>query len=113
MSPSFYHVLHVFSLATLLGYTFYAFAAGTETRKRVMMVTGISGLLMLVAGFGLISKMGYSFSSGWIWVKVVCWFLLMGIPGMAYRKREKANVLGIMALVLVLLALIMVYFKPF
>lgn len=114
MSPQFYHVIHVFSLAALVGYSFYAFAApAPETKKRVMMFTGIASLLMLVAGFGLISKMGYSWSAGWIWVKVVCWLGLAALPGMAYRRREKAGMFIVIALVLVLTAIAMVYYKPF
>ena len=114
MSPSTYHVIHVFSLVALVGYSFYAFAAPTtETKKRVMMVTGIASLGMLIAGFGLIHRMGYSMSSGWIWVKVGCWLLLSGLPGMAYRRKEKAGVFIVIALVLVLIALSMVYYKPF
>lgn len=114
MSPSFYHVIHVFSLAALVGYSFYAFAApAPETKKRVMIMTGIAGLLMLVAGFGLIKTMGYSMHSGWIWVKVACWLGLMALPGMAYRKREKAGLFIVIALVLVLIAVFMVYYKPF
>ncbi|PTY07229.1 hypothetical protein DB347_07940 [Opitutaceae bacterium EW11] len=114
MSPSFYHVIHVFSMAALVGYSFYAFALpAPETKKRVMMVTGIASLAMLIAGFGLISKMGYSFSAGWIWVKVACWIGLSMLPGMAYRRRERAGLFIVIALVLVLIAIAMVYFKPF
>lgn len=114
MSPSFYHVLHVFSLAALIGYSFYAFAAPVpETKKRVMMVTGLAGLLQLIAGVGLMHKMGYSWSAGWVWVKLGCWLLLCGLPGMAYRRREKAGTFVVISLVLVLIALVMVYFKPF
>ncbi len=114
MSPSFYHVVHVFGLAALIGYSFYAFALpAPETKKRVMIVTGVAALLMIVAGFGLIHKLGYSMSAGWIWVKIFCLIGLAALPGMAYRKREKAGLFIVIALVLVLIALAMVYYKPF
>ncbi len=114
MSPSFYHVIHVFSLAALVGYSFYAFAApAAETKKRVMMVTGIATLAMIIAGAGLMAKMGYSWGSGWVWVKIVCLIGLSSLPGMAYRRREKAGTFIIVALVLILTAVGMVYYKPF
>ena len=92
MSPSFYHVIHVFSLSALVGYSFYAFAApAPETKKRVMIVTGIAALGMLIAGAGLMAKMGYSWASGWVWVKIACFLGLAALPGMAYRRREKAG----------------------
>lgn len=110
----FYHVVHVFAMVALIGYSFYAFAAPVpETKKRVMMVTGIASLVQLIAGFGLIHTMGYSMSQGWIWVKFACWLGLSALPGIAYRKREKAGLFIVIALVLVLVALAMVYYKPF
>jgi hypothetical protein len=114
MNPSFYHVIHVFSVIALVGYAFYAFAApAPETKKRVMMVTGIASLAMLVAGVGLMHKMGYSWHNGWVWVKIACWLGLSALPGMAYRRRERAGMFIVIALVLVLIALSMVYYKPF
>ena len=35
MSPIVYYILHVGSLFVLAGYTFYAFGAAPETKKRV------------------------------------------------------------------------------
>mgnify|MGYP003344132975 CR=1 FL=1 len=47
MSPTFYHVLHLISVLVLTGYTFYAFAAPAESRKKVMIITGVASLLVL------------------------------------------------------------------
>jgi len=54
MSPLFYQIVHLTSLIILLGYTFYAFAAPAETRKRVMILTGIMSLLVVITGVGLL-----------------------------------------------------------
>lgn len=114
MNPSLLHVVHVFGLAALVGYSFYAFAGPpAETKKRVMMFTGIASLLMLIAGGAMVTAMGYSWKAGWIWVKLVCWLVLSGLPGMAYRRPEKTGLFITIALVLVLIALYMVYYKPF
>jgi len=114
MSPQFYHVIHVFSLVALVGYSFYAFALpAPETKKRVMMFTGIAALLMIMAGAGLMAKMGYSWKSGWVWIKVACLLGLSALPGMAYRRREKAGTFIVIALILALTAIAMVYYKPF
>ena len=112
MSPTFYHILHVSSLLALLGYTFYAFAAPAETRKRVLMITGVTSLLMLVSGFGLLSKLHLGFP-GWVIVKLVCWLGLSALAGMAYKRRAQAGVFMIVALVLAITAVVMVYLKPF
>lgn len=111
MSPIFYHVLHVFSLLVLTGYTFYAFAAPAETRKKVLMITGIASLLALVSGFGLMSKLYSNQLAGWMIVKLVCWLGLSALTGMGYRKRDKAPVFLAVALALVFVAVLSVYTK--
>jgi len=112
MSPTFYYILHLSSVLVLTGYTFYAFAAAPETRKRVMMITGIASLVALVAGFGLRSKLGYGFP-GWLIVKLVCWLGLSALAGFGYRRRGSVGVLSVIAIALVIIAVVMVYAKPF
>jgi hypothetical protein len=112
MNVLVYYILHVISVLVLTGYTFYAFAAGPETRKRVMMITGIASLLALIAGFGLQAKLNYGFP-GWLIVKLVCWFGLSGLAGVGYRRRGAAGTLALVAVVLAAVAVVMVYTKPF
>ena len=110
MSPIFYYILHLVSLFVLAGYTFYAFAAPPETRKRVMMITGIASILALVAGFGLQAKLGHKLTEGWLIVKMVCWFFLSGLAGIGYRRRGATGALAVIAVALILTALVMVYY---
>jgi hypothetical protein len=112
MSPNFYYILHVISVMVLLAYTFYAFAAPAESRKRVMMVTGIASLLALIGGFGLQAKLNYGFP-GWLIVKLVCWLGLSALAGFGYRRRGAAGTLALVAVILVVVAVVMVYLKPF
>ena len=112
MSPTFYHILHVASVLVLTGYTFYAFAAAPETRKRVLMISGIASILALVGGFGLQAKLGYGFP-GWLIVKLVCWLGLSALAGMGYRRRGAVGALAAVAVLLALIAVVMVYTKPF
>jgi len=112
MNVLVYYILHVISVLVLTGYTFYAFAAGPETRKRVMMITGIASLLALIAGFGLQAKLNYGFP-GWLIVKLVCWFGLSALAGFGYRRRGAAGTLALVAVLLTAIAVVMVYTKPF
>ncbi len=111
MHPTFYHVLHVFSLLVLTGYTFYAFSAPAETRKKVLMITGIASVLALVSGFGLMSKLYSNQLAGWMIVKLVCWLGLSALTGMGYRMRAKAPVFMAVAIALVFVAVLSVYTK--
>ncbi|MSU51722.1 MAG: DUF1516 family protein [Opitutus sp.] len=112
MSPTFYHILHVSSLIVLLGYTFYAFAAAAETRKKVLMITGVMSLLMLVSGIGLLHKLQLGFP-GWAIVKLVCWLGLSAVAGIAYKRRAQADAIMLITLALAIVAVTMVYLKPF
>ena len=112
MSPTVYHILHLVSLFVLFGYTFYAFAAPAETRKRVLMITGIASVLVLVSGFGLISKLYGNKFELWMIIKMVAWLGLSALTGFGYRRRGAAGTLAIVAIVLAVLAVSMVYLKP-
>jgi uncharacterized membrane protein SirB2 len=114
MNPQFYSILHVFSVIVLTAHTFMAFAnPAPENRKRTMMITGIASLLILISGFGMISKIYANHFAGWMFVKLFCWLVLSALAGMAYRKVHLRGVLSVVALSAILLALLMVYLKPF
>ncbi len=113
MSLSFYHVLHVFSLLVLTGFTFHAFAAPAEARKKVLIITGVASLLMFISGFGLITKLigtGQGLWPAWVWVKLVAWLGVSAMAGIAFRRRSAATTLMLVLLVLLFVALYAVYF---
>jgi ABC-type transport system involved in cytochrome c biogenesis permease subunit len=107
-----YHVLHLSSIIVLLAYTFYAFAAPAETRRRVLMVTGVAALLVIVTGVGMLHRLGLGFP-GWAIVKLVCLLGLASITGIAYKRRAQADLFMLVALVLAITAVAMVYMRPF
>ena len=115
MSITFYHILHVISLFVLFGYTFYAFAAPAETRKKVLMITGIASLLVFISGFGLITKLlgvGQGVWPLWAFIKLAAWLGLSALAGFGYRRRGAAGVLAIVAVILAVVAIVTVYVKP-
>lgn len=105
------HVLHVASVVTLLAFTFYGFAAAPETKKRVMMITGIATLLAALTGVRMWQGM-YAWHGGWVYVKIVCWLALAALAGIGYRKRESAGAFMTILLAIAVVALVMVYWKP-
>jgi hypothetical protein len=107
------HVVHVASVVVLIAYTFFAFSGSPETRKRVLAITGVASLLALLTGIRMWQG-AFSFTmAGWVFVKLGCWLVLSGLTGMAYKKRDQANTLMVVALLLAVIALVMVYYKPF
>src|SRR5476651_449392 len=107
------HVLHLSGVLALVAYTFYAFAGPPESRKRVLMITGISTLVVLLTGVRMWQSLLSFHLFGWIVVKLVCWLGLSAITGIAYRKRALAGPLMVVTLVLAIIAVTMAFVKPF
>jgi len=110
----YYQLLHIFSLLVLTAHTFMAFGnPDPANRKRTLMVTGIAALLMFVSGFGMLTIQKIPFATGWVLVKFVCWLGLASLDGIVYRKAHLRGVLSLAALLLLLVAVVMVYLRPF
>jgi len=110
----YYQLLHIFSLLVLTAQTFLAFGnPDPANRKRTMMITGLAALLMLVAGFAMLTLNKIPFATGWVIVKFVCWLGLSALAGIVYRRPHLRGMLSVIALVLLLTAVFMVYFRPF
>jgi hypothetical protein len=106
------HVVHVAAVVVLIAYTFLGFAGAPETRKRVLIMTGIASLLVLLTGIRMWQGMFGFGMAAWLIVKVVCWLGLSALTGVAYRKPDKVNALTVIVLALAVVALVMVYYRP-
>ncbi|MGB0409619.1 MAG: hypothetical protein ACPG3X_04995 [Opitutales bacterium] len=119
MPPYIYHILHLTGIIMLfLGYGALLGRSmlGSDDaglKKLASITSGIGLLFMFIAGFALISKMGYSFTTPWILVKLVIWFALGGLIAVINRKPACAKSLWWMLIGLGLLAAVMVYARPF
>ena len=113
MSPLTYYFIHILGVLVLTAFTFQAFAAPKpESRRTTMLVTGIASLVVLVAGFGLLAKLGSGFP-GWVILKLIAWLGMSALAGFAYRKPGSCKGLTLIALVLLVIAVYAAYFKPF
>lgn len=106
------HIFHVVGVIVMIAYTFFAFAGPADTRKRVLAITGIASLLVLLTGIRMWQGMFGFAAMTWIFIKIACWLGLSALTGLAYRKRDQANALMVIALVLLIVAVTVVYVKP-
>ena len=84
-----------------------------SVRKLGSITSGIGLVLILVAGFGLISKLGYSFTAPWLIVKMLIWLLLGGLIVLINRKPQLAVLLWWLLIALGAVASAMVYIVRF
>lgn len=117
MTWQHYAILHVAGILFLTGAIFAVFGGASDARRKfIMMAAGILSLVALVGGFGLASKklampnpMDWPV---WLWVKVLCWFWLSAIAGIAFRRREQTPRWIAMTALVLLVALVMAFLKP-
>ncbi len=120
MSYDFYKVLHFFGLFmvfTALGGQIVAALYGVNAkeqpgRKWIAIYHGLGLLIMLVAGFGLVAKLGVGFP-GWVVAKLLIWLALGGIGAVAARKKHLASMIWIFVILLGLAAAYLAHYKPF
>lgn len=114
-----YQILHIIGiLMVFMGYGALLARAlsgsdNASVKKLGSITSGIGLVLILVAGFGLISKLGYSFTAPWLLIKLVIWFVLGGLIALINRKAELASKLWWLLLILGAVAAVMVYYVKF
>jgi len=109
----FLHIIHVVSILLLTGFTFLAFTAPPESRKRILMIAGIATAAVFLTGFRMWQGLYGLAPLGWIIVKLVCWLGFSAVAGLAYRRRDLAPLLMLAGVGLLAVAVAMVYAKPF
>ena len=93
MSYEFYKVLHVFAallLFSALGSLAVArIGQGEGMRRLAGIAHGIALVILFVAGFGLLARLGmFGEIPGWAWSKIGVW-LLLGLASLLLRRRPE------------------------
>lgn len=97
MSPVFYHILHVVGM--IFVFTGFGALLSTETARSAMKWHGIGLVISLITGFGLVAKLGLSYSSPGLLVKMALWLVLGFLPVLARRKVLPAPVVVVLAII--------------
>jgi hypothetical protein len=100
MSYAFYKVLHLAAVlgifASLGAICYHAMNGGQRTgavgRGIVAALHGGGLLVALVAGFGLLARLGLIGSwPGWVWGKIVIWLVVGALVAVPYRRPALAR----------------------
>lgn len=86
-----YKIIHILTIVVF--FSLSAVSLMGEASKTVKWLTGISGFLIMVAGMGLLARIGVGHGESfplWIWGKFIIWGVLMaGIPIIAKRANTQ------------------------
>jgi hypothetical protein len=118
-----YKILHIAGMAGVLMALGAACAAAinglgkekNKARSLIAMTHGISLLLIFIAGFGLLAKLGMGSPATWgLWVyaKLAIWLVMGGAIALLYKKPEFSKPVWIALPILVLIAGYLALYKP-
>ena len=120
MDTRYLQIAHVLTVIFFISATFVAYAAPVaERRKRMSMFSGILALLVLVTGFGLLDMAGHASAENalryplWSFVKMAVWLVVAVLGVAVFRQPDRARLFGWLTGLLALLAVVMVYLRPF
>ena len=118
MSYEFYKILHLIGLVLLftsLGAlaVISMTASPAERRKPFMALHGTSTVIMLVACFGLLAKLGLARDiQMWVWAKIAIWLILGAAPVLLRRKPNLAFPVLLATIALGVVASYLAIMKP-
>ena len=122
LSSATYQLLHILGIMLVFmalgALTLHAMNGGTRDSNRaralVAITHGFGLLLMLVAGFGMLARLGSMGAGlpGLVWVKVVIWLLLAASIVVPYRKPEWSKAMWFALPILGLIAAYSVLYRP-
>jgi len=118
-----YKLIHIFGgflmIASLGAICGLAIAADGETagtawtraRKLAGIGHGVALLLILVAGFGVLARLGLGGIPVFVWIKIVIWLLLGATPALVRRQPQMATAILFAVPVVSAIAAAMAIFK--
>jgi uncharacterized membrane protein SirB2 len=113
-----YKVLHLIGVMLLLlslgAYSMLSMNKSESGKKLAAITHGISVLIILVAGFGLLARLGFFGAGGWplwVWVKLIIWLILAVIIALIKRVPSLIPVLWFLIPALAGLAAYMAVYK--
>ncbi|MGK0290426.1 MAG: hypothetical protein ACI86H_001885 [bacterium] len=114
MSIEIYRVLHLSGILVLfLSLGGILISDSAILRKKLLIGHGAGLAMILVAGFGLLARKGYSIgSTPWVWGKIAIWLVLGGLVAVANRKPNLRKPLWFGVCCLGVIAVYLVVMKP-
>ncbi|TGN19811.1 hypothetical protein [Leptospira idonii] len=123
MSYQIYKLMHMLGIFLLFlslgGVALFTINGGTKSTnkwKSIAAIThGLALVLLLVAGFGMMARLGIPHGSwpGWVYAKIVVWLTFGGLLAVVYRKPAIAKVLWVGFPLLGVCAAYLAIYKPF
>lgn len=121
ISYEIYKLFHLLGILLIFfgigGVAVHAAGGGSKQnnplRKALAAAHGLGLVLVLVAGFGMLARLGLSFGHAWLWAKIAIWLILGFATLLPYRSERIARWSVVLFPLLGLAAAYLARFKPF
>lgn len=123
MSYQFYNFVHLVGIFLVLmslgAIALHTLNGGTKTyaaRKWVAAFHGVGLLIIFVAGFGLMARLGMvgqGLWPAWVFIKLTIWLILGAMPVLLYRKPQLSAYWGSLSFLLACVSAWTAIHKPF
>jgi hypothetical protein len=115
-----YKVLHLAAVAgaaaSLGALAFFTVGGGNKDdadhRALAFATHGVSMLLLLITGFGMVARLSASYASAWIWVKLVIWFAVGALIRFVTKSKSLGKVTWALIPALIAIAAFVALHKP-
>jgi uncharacterized membrane protein SirB2 len=119
MDYNFYKILHLLGLSMVVlslgGIIVHVINGGSKEsnsfRKGAMITHGVGLLLLLVAGFGMLAKLGIHSFPGWVLGKIGIWAVLGAFAVLVYKKSQMAKKFWFAVPALVVIAALLAVYR--
>lgn len=118
MSPQLYKVVHILGVMLLFagagGLILLQLqeSASARARKLAGLTHGVALIVILVAGFGAVAKLGLSLTAPWVVGKMVIWLIFGLLPLILRKLPRQATLLWWTAALLGAVAAYLAVYKP-
>ncbi len=123
MSYQVYKLMHIVGIFLLFlslgGVALFTINGGTKSGNKWKAIAaathGFGLIFLIVAGFGMMARLGIPHASwpGWVYAKIVIWLLFGGLLTLVYKRQSYAKILWFGFPILGFLAAYLAIFKPF
>ena len=121
LSYTVYKLFHILGMLLVFvaagGAAVHAAAGGDKEanplRRGLVIAHGVGLVLLLVAGFGMLARIGASAASGWVFGKLAIWLIMGASTVLPYKVRGLAGAMLSLLPLLGALAAYLALYKPF
>lgn len=106
-----YKVIHIIAVFLLI--EAFSDLMSDSPKRLAQMKFGVASLLILIAGMGMVAKMGFSIMEPWVFAKLILWVLVSAtVPMIAKRFPALKRIWRVLFALSLVVTVVLAVYKP-